>query len=230
MKDMSINQQLNDILQNALNRISRRDYRNAEEILREGIVLDKHNPELLYNLAVVLLKQKKNTEAENNLITILSLPFSTVDILHVKIMLCYSYLNSGKYKQCGEHLISLIELAPNNVTALSLLGYYYEKIGKTEKAIKTYRTILTIDKQNLNAHNSFAYLSALAGQDLNRALTSARYCITKNPENPAYCDTAGYIYAKIGETGLSSKYLKKALSLMPGSEEIQAHLHELLKI
>ncbi|MBN2771398.1 MAG: tetratricopeptide repeat protein [Spirochaetes bacterium] len=230
MNEQTINQQLAGILKEALNKISRLNYNSAEEVLRQGLVLDKHNPELLYNLAVVLLKQKKDDEAEECLKTIINLPFSTVELLQVKTMLCYSFLNRGKYKECANHLISLVELAPNNVVSLSLLGFYYEKIGHLENAIKTYRTILTIDRENLNAHNSFAYLSAVSGHDLNLALTSARYCITKKPDNPAYCDTAGYIYAKIGETGLSSKYLKKAHSLKPDSKEIQQHLHELLKI
>lgn len=206
------------------------DLDEAKILLEDALEKDRDNPEIYYNLAIVYMKEGSYRQAASQLKTVLTSSMTTVDLIQTKLLLSYCYICLAKYDLCAPILVSLIQAVPGNTTALSLLGFYYEKTGNIDKAIESYKNILSFDKNNANAHNSFAYLSALHGKDLNAALSSARLCIKKDPDNPAYCDTLGFVYMKIGQIDMARKYLKLAQSKMPDSPVIREHIHQLLKI
>jgi cytochrome c-type biogenesis protein CcmH/NrfG len=221
---------INQLVSKAFIKIKNNDFKSAKQFLKQALEKDKENPDIEYNLAVVLLKEENYLEASKYLVDILNSPLTTVDIIQTKLLLSYTYLKLKDNDKCGGLLISIIKAVPGNIIALSLLGFYYEQIGNIKSAIQTYKNILQFDKENLNAHNSYAYLSATLDQDLNSALQSARLCVKKSPENSAYLDTLGYIYMKMNNSDMARKYLKNAYEISPKSEIIKEHLHKLLKI
>ncbi len=226
----NIQKEIQLLLKKAEQRINVDDLEEAKGLLRDALEKDSENTEILYNLAVVSMKEENYQEAVTNLLKVINSPLTTVDIIQTKLMLSYAYLCLKKYTLCAPLLISIIKSVPGNITALSLLGFYYEKIGNIDKALETYQNILSFNRENANAHNSFAYLSAQHGKDLNKALSSARICLKKDPDNGAYCDTIGYIYMKMGKMDMAKKYLKAAQQKMPDSVIVREHIHELLKI
>lgn len=218
------------LLKEANSKLSLRKYSEAEELLKKGEAIDSENPEILYSLCVVHFQQHKYSETIINLKKILDLPFTTVNGIDIKKLLCITYLKTENLEKCSSILLSLVNTQPNDISILSILAYYYEKIGKLEQSIAIHTKILEIDKSNLNSHNAIAYLLAIQNIDLNKALSSARFAYNKQPENSAYSDTLGYVHLQRNELDMAKKYLKKAIELNPDSFEIRSHLNELLNI
>ena len=119
---------------------------------------------------------------------------------------------------------------PSDPVANGLAGYCYEKLGRVDEAIKAHRSVYAADQVNYNSCNSLAFLLARKGGNLDEALAFARKALESAPENPAYCDTIGYIYMKRNQPELAKKFLKMAMEKAPSNVEIRAHLGELLKI
>ena len=106
----------------------------------------------------------------------------------------------------------------------------YKKQGRIDESVRAHIKVLEVDPGNFNACNSVAYLMARRGFNLDKALTYAKKALSAQPENPAYCDTVGFIYMKKNEPEMAKKFFKKALEKAPANIEIRSHLSELLKI
>lgn len=57
--------------------------------------------------------------------------------------------------------LHIVQLDPQNISALNRLGKAYEETGELEKALKTYRKVLKIDKYNRIATNNLERLSTV---------------------------------------------------------------------
>ena len=184
----------------------------------------------MYNLGVVYSKQGLHKTAVSYYERLLNLHFSFVDSLKVKKMLVYSKILSENHDEALSILHDVLKILPNDSVSLSLAGYCYEKTGQMDDAIEYYEKILVLNSENTNALNSIAYLLALHGKDLDRALGFARRALESDPDNAAYNDTIGYVYSKRNQADLAKRYLKKALERDPVNSEIRTHIHQLLKI
>lgn len=230
MSKEDLNSRIDSFLSSAMKNIHNFDYDSAIDDLKAALVLDKENPEILYNLGIVYSKKGLHKTAVDYYNQVLGLSFSFVDILEVKKMLSYSTILSGNYLKAQEILEEELKKIPNDTTSLNMLGFCYENLEQSENAIEIYQKIIAIDKKNSNAHNSLAYLMAKNNHDLNKSLQYARNAYKANPENAAYLDTMGYVYLQRGEYDMAKKFLKKALEKAPQSLEIRNHVKELLNV
>jgi tetratricopeptide (TPR) repeat protein len=226
----NVNQRIQELMSSALSYLGSGDMESAIEELKTADILDNNNPEILYNLGVIHSKQGLHKTAIPYYEKILSLPSSFIETLQVKKLLAYSRILTGLYAEAVPLIRELVKNAPSDTTALSLAGYAFEKAGKIDEAITMNERVVSMDPQNLNASNSLAYLLAVNGRDLDRALTLAKKALDSNNESAAYNDTIGFIYFKKNQNEAAKRHLKKAFELDPASEEIRNHLHELLKL
>lgn len=230
MAKIELNERVKGFVNSALKSFSARDYATALAALKEAESLDKQNPEILYNLGIAHCKMGQFRESIDYFKKLLKLPFTFVDIITVNKLLSYALILLDELPQAVEYLKNILKLAPNDTTLLNMLGYCFEKKDQYADAVEIYRNIVELDPDNYNACNSLAYILALSNGNLTEALQFVQKALKAAPENPAYIDTLGFIYLKKGNTDLSKEHLKKALSLMPDSEEIREHLQQLLKI
>ena len=232
-KDMSSknqNDRVRELISSALEYYHSGDFESAIEELKTADILDNQNPEILYNLGIVHSKQGLHKTAVQYFEKLLALPFTFVEAQKVKKLLSYSKILSNRFEEALIQLHDIIKLSADDDVAHSLLGYCYEKMDRIEDSIAAYKKVITINKTDVNAFNSLAYLLAKKGIDLDRALLLAKKALEKNPESAAYNDTIGYVYMKRNQGDLARRHLKKALVKDPTSSEIRSHLHELLKI
>ena len=230
MSQTELNQRIQHFLQEALTRLNQRDYDRAVENLKAAEVLDKDNPEILYNLGIAYCRMGLYHTALKYFQKVKALPFTFVEVITVNKPLSYCYMMRDNSKRPLQVIDDSLRLAPSDTTLMNLKGYCYEKDDRKNEALTLYRQILEIDHNNINAMNSLAYLLALTGADLNEAIMYAQRICDSNPDNPAYLDTLGFIHYKKGNTESARKFLKKALSLAPDSPEIREHINHLLKI
>ena len=230
MSGEDLNERIRGFLSSALKNFSQHDFENAIEDLKAAEVLDSDNPEVLYNLGVAYSRQGLHKTAVLYYKKLLDLPFDFVEILTVKKLAAYSLILAEDYEDALNYIKQLQRSIPNDTAVNALSGYCFEKQGRIDEAVRAHMKVLEIDPGNINACNSVAYLMARRGLDLDRALLFAKKALNTQPENPAYCDTVGFIYMKKNEPEMAKKYLKKALEKAPANIEIRSHISELLKI
>lgn len=230
MTGTELQDRINKFLETALENISARDYDKAIEKLKAAEVLDTDNPEIIYNLGICYSKKELYNTAITYFERILDLTFTFVEVITVHKLLAYSLLMIKEFNKAREYINRGLKISENDTTLLNMLGYSYEQENRYDEAMEIYKRIIELDNYNYNAYNSLAYITAKNEDDLNTATEYIKKALKNSPENPAYLDTAGFIYMKKGQTELAKKYLKQALNKMPDSAEIKEHINLLLKI
>jgi len=226
-----LNQKIRSFLDQALGLLDRKKYGHALEKLLKAEELDRENPEILYNLGVTFSRMEDYGRAVEYLRKVKGLPSAFVDILTVNRLLAYSLIMRKLYDEAHEVINESLRLSAVDSILLNMKGYLLEQEGKLSEAAEVFETIIEIDSDNINACNSLAYVLARNQKgDHSKALTCAKKAVAANPDNPAYCDTLGFVYMVKGQPDFAKKYLKKALSLMPDSVEIRDHINELLQL
>ena len=232
MENEDMNQRIRSLIASAVKSIGKDEFETAIEDLKAAEVLDSDNPEVLYHLGISYSRQGLHKTAVGYYLKLLDLPLEFVDLRTVKKLLSYSLILSEDYEKALVYIGQVLRPTPSDPTANSLAGYCYEKMGRLDDAIAAHRAVYATDQSNYNACNSIAYLLARKGRGVNmdEALAFARKALESAPENPAYCDTMGYVYMKRNQPELAKKYLKLAMEKAPSNVEIRSHLSELLKI
>ncbi len=225
-----INSILNVIKKTALNDLFTGDYDSAIEELKKAEMLDQENPEILFNLGIAYSRKSLYQTADEYFNKVLNLKTSFINSSVVKKNIAFCLIQTEKYDDALIVLNNVITDFKSDIQALNMRGYCLEKKGELRNALKAYREIFRYDRSNINSLNSSSYLMASLGIELNSALKIAEFVYKKDKSNPAYNDTLGFIYMKLGNYKEAEKYLKKASVILPFNNDINAHLKELSKL
>ncbi len=222
-----INNILNAIKKTALNDLFTGDYDSAIEDLKRAEMIDRENPEILFNLGIAYCRKGLFKTSYEYFLKVLNLKTSYINASIVKKNIAYSLIKIEDYGTALRFLNDVISDFKSDIHALNMKGYCLEKKGELREALKTYREIFRYDKSNINSLNSTSYLMASLGIELNSALKIAEFVYKKETTNPAYNDTVGFVYMKLGNYKKAEQYLKSAASMLPFNPEISSHLKEL---
>ena len=93
------------------------------------------------------------------------------------------------------------------------------------KMIAAYEAILKMDPRNIVVMNNLAWNLCISGGDLNRAEQLSRITIMREPSNPIYLDTYGWIMYNMGDCESAKFYIKRAIenSTENINKEIMSH-------
>ena len=67
------------------------------------------------------------------------------------------------------------------------------------------------------------------GRDLTRALTMLKKANDMEPDNPAYLDSLGWVYYKLGLDLEAKNFTRRAREKAPNNNTIGKHLAEIIK-
>lgn len=117
-----------------------------------------------------------------------------------------------------------------SLPALSTIGDCYYSLGQKKTAYKWYEKALKADPSYLPVLNNYSYYLSLDGKRLAKAEKMSRITIEKEPDNPTYLDTYGWILHLCGRDKEAKPYFKHAM-LYGGKEssEVLRHYSEVLK-
>lgn len=230
MAEVDLQQKIDGFLASAFKKFIIRDYDNAVRDLKAAEVLDRENPEVLYNLGINYCRMGLHKTAVEYLQKLLTLELTFIDISEVKKLLVYALIHLLQYREAGEYLNQVLELVPSDVVALNMKGFILDIQERHDEALRVYRKIIEIDKRNFNACNSIAYILARRGGDLKKSLSYAREAYESNKRNAAYLDTLGYVYLEMGDLDKAEQYLSAALHRAPLSDDVKEHLKELNRL
>lgn len=226
MAEIELQEKIDGFLHSAMKKFIIRDYESAIRDLKAAEMLDKDNPEILYNLGVNYCRMGLDRSAINYFKKVINLKQSFIDSLVVKKLLAYAHIRMKEYRDSLDLLQQVLDLVPMDTAALNMKGYCHEAMGKFEDALRVYASIIENEKDNYNAYNSIGFILSKTGADLSQALKCARIAYNSNNDNPAYLDTLGYVYLKMGNMDLARQYLLQALQKAPLSDEIKSHIRE----
>jgi len=222
-----INSILNEIKKTALNDLFTGDFDSAIDDLKKAEMMDGENPEILFNLGIAYCRKGLFKTAYDYFVKVLNLKISYINTALVKKNLAFCLIKNENYNEALSFLEEVIKDFKSDIHALNMRGYCLEKKGELKNALMAYREIFHYDRSNLNSLNSTSYLMAALGIELKSALKIAKFVYEKDKLNPAYNDTIGFVYMKMGNFPEAEKYLKTANSVLPFNEEIKIHIKEL---
>jgi tetratricopeptide (TPR) repeat protein len=134
-----------------------------------------------------------------------------------------AYLALGRTASAREAFERAVQLNPCGSMSYLRLGDSYLALGDTAKAIPAYDRALVLGEWNLEAANNAAWLRAMRGQDLDRALEIARG-LTRRDRDPNHLDTLGWVYYRRGDYGRAAEALERAIKIRPDLAESVYHL------
>jgi tetratricopeptide (TPR) repeat protein len=106
-------------------------------------------------------------------------------------------------------------------------GSLYERQKKFDEAEQAFRQVLQQNPNNSTTLNYLGYMLADHNSHLEEALTLIKKAVSLEPHNPAYLDSLGWVYFKLGNYDLAEENLRKASEKTPNDATIQDHLAEL---
>ena len=125
---------INKIIKSALDSFFIKDYDTAINELKSAEVLDRENPEILYNIAVAYCRMEFYNQALDYFKKVLSLKMTYIDSTKVKKLIAYCYINMDKYKPALQFLNQLTGDEIKDPQILSMKAYCHEKTGSFDKA------------------------------------------------------------------------------------------------
>ena len=101
-----------------------------------------------------------------------------------------------------------------------------DESGRRDEAMERLERCLRINPDHAGALNYQAYTWACEGIRLYDALRAVQRALKRDPRNPAYLDTLGWVYFQLGYVDTALKALEAALALDPDDETIADHVRQ----
>ena len=108
------------------------------------------------------------------------------------------------------------------------LAMTYDQNKEWEKSDELYAKLITLDDQDAQAYNNFAYSLVERGEDLDYALSLSQKAIEISPQTSAYLDTIGWIYYKLSDLEKAKEFISKAILYDDTSAVILEHYGDVL--
>jgi len=112
-----------------------------------------------------------------------------------------------------------------------LRGDLYQRQKMYDQAEAEFRKVLTMtpptDPQAAATLNYLGYMNADRGVKLDESLNFIKQALSFEPNNPAYLDSLGWAYFKLGKYDLAEESLNKAAVHMSSDPTVQEHLGDL---
>lgn len=198
-----------------------------EDALRAFLELDvdqSEHPLLSYYLGLCYTHLGRFDEAVLYLEQVVTSDLSFAHVFQGRMLLGYIYAVTDRFRLAEFEFNRLLEDGYESARALSALAFVMYAQKKVAPSIAQLERALTIDPDNANALNSLGYI--LADQEIKPevAVTYCTRAVRKAPNNPAYLDSLGWAFFKVGRLDDARKVLGKAQALDPESELIADHV------
>ncbi len=130
-----------------------------------------------------------------------------------------NYLTGNSYYRLGDNRAALpflekaLQITPSDLDVLSNLGLVYDDLKMNAETDALYETAFKYHPDNILLLNNYAYHLSERGEKLKEALEMSKKTIDKEPNNPSYLDTYGWILFKLKDYKNAAIYVDKAIKL-----------------
>lgn len=203
------------------------DYESALVSLAEAQVREEDYLDLAYVLGLCHVRLGRWDEALLYLEQVVTADADGPRVRQCRQTLAYVYAVTGRTKLAEYELKKLVEAGLETPQIYATLGYAAWNQGRLDEGLRWYGKALELDPDNANALNGYGYLLACSGRDLPRALTSCRKALDGDPSNPAYQDSLGWAYFRLGMLPEAARHLSQAAELLADQPEVANHIKAL---
>ncbi|MEY4630827.1 MAG: hypothetical protein RIQ81_947, partial [Pseudomonadota bacterium] len=138
--------------------------------------------------------------------------------------------DAGKLSEAIALSDKAFEKYPDQTRFMFLRAAYQEKAGDVDGSMKTMRKVIEREPENSSALNFLGYLMVDTGGDLAEAKILIERALKIRPGDPAYLDSLGWCYFKLGDIDRAEKLLMDALSKTPEEGVTMEHLGEVAMV
>ena len=198
-----------------------KNYPQADYYFGRAVTLNNDDPRYFTNWAYLQMNNRQYSKA----ITILQKGTNK----HSRSADMWALLGSA-YQQAGvdssaiKALDNALELDATQISPYITLGYIYDSRGNFNRALEVYNQALAIAPEDPLLLNNFAYMLAQRKVRLDEALAKAQIAVQKNPDNPSFLDTIGWVYFGRGDLQQAKFYIEQALAKDSENPTILEHL------
>jgi tetratricopeptide (TPR) repeat protein len=152
----------------------------------------------------------------------------------VYVRLGIIYTRAKRWSDADEALAKAEQLstkAEDKANVHFLRGDLYQRQKLYDQAEGEFKKVLDAtpptDPQSAATLNYLGYMNADRGVKLDESLNYIKQALTFEPNNPAYLDSLGWVYFKLGKYDLAEDNLNKAAVHMGSDPTVQEHLGDL---
>ena len=189
-----------------LNRIDNESYISLGANLKKLSIFKLFKSQIEYNKLLDELRQK--------------LPHNKIILYE----LANFYKFNNDYYKATKIYKNLIDIEGENNNLLFLYASCLDKIGNWTESEKVLLRIINNDNYDSHALNYLSYSLAVKKIKLDFSLTLIKRALQKEPNNPFFLDTLGWVQFQRKNYDSSVIYLEKAVTIEPNNAEIIDHL------
>lgn len=147
----------------------------------------------------------------------------------VMYLLGSAYNQVKNYKKAERALERAFMIRPEDISTITVLASVYDNLKKYDESDDLHLQLLSKDPTNSTILNNYAYSLSVRGIKLKKALEMSLVAVKNSPKNPAYLDTLGWIYFKMGKTEQAEEYVKKSIEIDQTNAEVLEHMGDILQ-
>lgn len=144
-------------------------------------------------------------------------------------LLAAAHRKTGDAEAEARMLQRVMQLEPDNRTALILLANRAQHQGRTSEAIRLYRQALVLEPKEHAVLNNLAWLLSLEQKTLSEAEKVAAEAVRLAPQEAEYADTLGSIYMRQGRQREAVQALRNAVHRQSQNAGFHYHLGQALE-
>lgn len=194
---------------------------HAVEALQQAMRLVPDNPLPLVALGGVYLNDREFEQAEESLRAALKLQpnFAPTMVAQADLLLA-----KGDEEKAVARYHDALKADPNAASAYVKIGIVHQRRQQWNEAEQAYGEALKRDPNLAIAQNNLAWMAVERDQKLDEALGLALKAVAREPDNPHFQDTLGWIHRLQGNLDQAADSLLRASKLAPTDAVIWYHL------
>ncbi|MDR2742763.1 MAG: tetratricopeptide repeat protein [Treponema sp.] len=184
----------------------------------------EENTELAYYLGLCYTKLGRFDDGLLYLEQVLTAGADPLRVYQCRMTLAYIYVITHRSRLAEFELGQLIKNGFASAQIYTTLAYAAWVRKNFAQALELYEKALEIDEKNTTAMNGIGYILVDTDRDVMRGLRLCRKTVDRYPQNAAYLDSLGWAYYKSGNSPEARVWVRRALDMAPGQEEIRKHM------
>ncbi len=151
--------------------------------------------------------------------------------LQIDLSLAEIYEKAKNFGEMAKTLDAAEKLAKTNdakVGVIFMRGAMYERQKNYTASEAEFRRVLAIDPDNSSTLNYLGYMLADRNIRLEEAKDMISKALQKEPNNPAYLDSLGWVYFRLNKLPEAEEKLRQAIEFMSRDATVHDHLGDVL--
>ena len=195
-------------------------YREAEELLRETLLINENYTDAHKKIAEIYIDEKQNTKALHHLLIARSQSPSDSSLLK---QMADVYFDEKEYFNSIEALEESCRLNPHDIVVLNNLGLNYKALGKTEKAILFFDKALTESPDSAEVLNNLGTMYEFTG-DTGKARKYLERAVEVKPDYAEALFSLGNTYLNEADYTTSTGFYHQAIAINPKFSKVYNNL------